>query len=166
MDASAIEISSRDVVSALGFKIAFEIRGATPEAVFDYVSDPERVPIWQSDALDQRQITQGPMRVGTLLDNRKRFLGYRFSTVTEVITHDRPTDFEFQSNGRQKYTFTYHFTSSAEGTSVGVDAEFPRLRGVFVLIPRRFLRRAITSELRGNHLTLKRILETRTEAPD
>ncbi len=51
--------------------VAFHIAGAVPEAVFDYVSDPQTVPVWQSDALSQRQLTQGPAGMGTLFDNRQ-----------------------------------------------------------------------------------------------
>ena len=162
MDASPIEISSRDTRSALSFKIVFHIGGATPATVFDYLSDPRTVPVWQSDALSQVQLTPGPMGLGTLFDNRKRFLGYAFSAVTEVTAYERPVAFGFRSDGRQKYAFAYQFAPDAGGTTVNVEAEFPRLRGLFALIPPRFLRKAIAAELKGNHLTLKSILESGT----
>jgi len=45
MDAAPLQISSSDAGSALGLRVAFHIAGAVPEAVFDYVSDPQTVPV-------------------------------------------------------------------------------------------------------------------------
>lgn len=159
--APAIEIDATDTGSALSVRLAFHIREAAPERVFDFLTDPGSVPAWQSDARFQGQITPGPLHEGSLLDNRKRFLGYAFSTVTKVTAYARPARFAFRSDGPRKYTFTYRLAPDGGGTVVAVEAGFPRPAGLFRLIPRRFLSRAITEELTANHLRLKRILEAR-----
>ena len=75
--------------------------------------------------------------------------------MTEVTAYERPTLFAFRGDSTQKYSFVYRFAPRADGTEVTVEAQFPRLPGLFALIPRRFLRRAIGSELKRNHLALK-----------
>jgi Polyketide cyclase / dehydrase and lipid transport len=104
----------------------------------------------------------GPVEVGTRFANRKRFLGYRFRTVTECTGREPPSEFSFASIQGQRYRFTYRFSPTPSGTGVRVDAEFPHLRGLLALYPRRLLRRAIAKELRENHARLKRLLESRS----
>ncbi|MBA2536713.1 MAG: SRPBCC family protein, partial [Actinobacteria bacterium] len=47
------------------------------EDVFDYLTDPETLPEWQGSALEARVEGEGPMRAGSRVLERRKFLGRR-----------------------------------------------------------------------------------------
>ena len=57
--------------------------------VWEYLTDPERVPEWQSSAQSSHQVSDGPMRVGTRLRDERRFMGRRATSDVEVSEYDR-----------------------------------------------------------------------------
>ena len=52
--------------------------------VWEYLIDPDNVPEWQASALSSHQISDGEMRVGTHLQDERRFLGRRARSEVEV----------------------------------------------------------------------------------
>lgn len=61
------------------------------EDVFAYVNDIANDPVWQPTLLETRQVTEGPMVVGTRVRETRRFLGVRFESEYEVTEWDPPT---------------------------------------------------------------------------
>ena len=63
---------------------------ATPEAVFDFVTDQKWLHAWSPEVLDSEPTDGGPIHVGTVLRQR-HILGKRERVdQVEVVAHERP----------------------------------------------------------------------------
>ena len=56
--------------------------------VWEYLTDPERVPEWQSSAQSSHQVSDGPMRVGTRWQEVRRFVGKKVEMVMELTDYE------------------------------------------------------------------------------
>src|SRR5919205_769589 len=65
------------------FELAVEIAKPVHE-VWEYLTDPENVPEWQTSAVSSHQLSDGPIGVGTHLADERRFLGRRARSEVEV----------------------------------------------------------------------------------
>lgn len=59
-----------------------------PEDVFAFVLDPSNDPLWQTSVVESRQVTDGPVGVGTRFTEVRHFLGRRMETTVEVTEHE------------------------------------------------------------------------------
>ncbi len=59
-----------------------------PEEVFTYLTDPAKLPEWQSGAIEARKETDGPMGVGTTITEVRKFLGRRIESTLEVTEYE------------------------------------------------------------------------------
>jgi uncharacterized protein YndB with AHSA1/START domain len=134
-----------------------------PEDVFDFVTDPTKTALWQTTIDESRQITQGPMAVGTRATDVRRFLGRRIESQWEVVEHDPPRRSAIRGiSGPIPFTGTYTLEPVAGATrltcSVELDAHgfFKLAEPIFAGIARR--------ELRSNLGHLKDLLEAGADA--
>ena len=56
--------------------------------VWEYLTDPAHVSEWQSSAESSRQVSEGPMGVGTRLRDERRFMGRRATSDVEVTEYE------------------------------------------------------------------------------
>ncbi len=66
--------------------------GATPDEVFTYISDLDRLAEWQSGVTDARRTSDGDMRVGATAQVTRQLMGQRIDaplTVTEFAPPSR-----------------------------------------------------------------------------
>ena len=68
---------------------AFRVE-SDPETLFDYITDPERLPEWQTTKVSVEQITPGEVGRGTRLRERTKGPRGEFDQVTEFTEFDRP----------------------------------------------------------------------------
>jgi uncharacterized protein YndB with AHSA1/START domain len=134
-----------------------------PEDVFQFVTDLTKTTLWQTTIDELRQVTPGPMAVGTQATDVRRFLGRRIESQWEVVEHDPPRRSAIRGiSGPIPFTGTYtlepvegatRFTSTVELDAHGF---FKLAEPIFAGIARR--------ELRSNLGHLKDLLEARADA--
>lgn len=61
-----------------------------PAEVFAFLTDLERLPMWQSTLLEAVALSDGPLAVGSRFRDVRRFLGVRFESIIEVVRFDPP----------------------------------------------------------------------------
>jgi carbon monoxide dehydrogenase subunit G len=139
------------------FELSVDIDRPVHE-VWEYLTDPERVPEWQSSAESSHQITDGPMGVGTHLRDERRFMGRRATSEVEVTEYEPEQLFTLHGlSGPVRFTVRHRLSENGDGTRLDVDAEAdPGGIGRFV---RPMIERAAGHEFRGDFERLKRKLE-------
>ena len=126
--------------------------------VWEYLTDPERVPEWQSSAQSSHQVSDGPMRVGTRLRDERRFMGRRATSDVEVSEYEPERLFTLHGlSGPVRFTVRHRLSENGSGTRLDVEAEAdPGGIGRFM---RPVIERAAGHELRGDFNRLKEKLE-------
>ncbi len=96
---------------------------ATPEAVFDYVSDLSKHPEWSAQPLVVQ--VKGPVQVGTTYTSDADFMGkpHGHGQILEV---ERPRRFAFDAADSSGH-FKWHFNITPVGDGVRLDYGFGRL---------------------------------------
>ena len=131
----------------------------SPEAVFDYLTDPARLAEWQTSKTSVDPLTEGPMRQGSRVRERtKPPMGAEFEQVVEFTEFERPNRVHTHIvEGPQPIDGTWTFEPDDGGTRVHFVAE-GELRG-----PMRFARPLVAPILRRQfaayHANLRRYLE-------
>ena len=69
-------------------ELTFEI-ACPPEEVFAYLTDVAKLPEWQRSAVESR--ADGPVEQGTLIRERRSFMGREIKMVVEVAAFEPPT---------------------------------------------------------------------------
>jgi uncharacterized protein YndB with AHSA1/START domain len=129
-----------------------------PEAVFDYLTDPDRLPEWQTTKTRVERLTGGPPGVGTRLRERtKPPLGRAFDQITEFAEFDRPHRVRVHVvDGPYPIDGAWVFEATDGGTRVHFTAE-GGLRGPMRLLE-PVARRALARQFAGYHARLRRTL--------
>ena len=127
------------------------------EDVFDYVSEPENFPHWNS-AVQAVRRTSGEGDVGSTYLMERDLPGGRAENELEILTRSRPTEFDMRTtSGPTPFTYRYRFVSEDGATEVQLAAEV-ELSGVAgALGP--LATRAVKRGVDANFATLKGILE-------
>jgi hypothetical protein len=131
----------------------------TPEAVFDYVSDPVRLGEWQTASVSVEALSDGPRGPGSRFRERLRApAGREFEQITEYAVFERPTRFGVHVvQGPQPIDGTWTFSARDGGTDVTFVAE-GELRGAArALGPLAAL--LMRRQFAGYHRRLRRNLE-------
>jgi carbon monoxide dehydrogenase subunit G len=69
--------------------------GRTPEEVFAFLTDVDRLPEWQTSAI--RVETDGPVAEGASFRETRRFLGREYRTRMKVSVYEPPRRFDLRS---------------------------------------------------------------------
>ena len=129
--------------------------------VWEYLTDCENVPEWQSSAVSSHQVSNGPMRVGARIEDERRFLGRRARSAVEVTEYEPERVFTLHGiSGPVRFTFRHRLEEDDGETRLHVEAEAdPAGVGRFM---RPVIERAAEHELKNDFARLKRILERET----
>jgi uncharacterized protein YndB with AHSA1/START domain len=133
-----------------------------PEEVFNYVSNAQNLPVWDSSILKAEQVDSGPLRVGTRWRGVSKVLGRRFKWTTELVELTPPTMTMSRSvAGKLSFTVTNTFQPEAGGTrfTYKVDAE-SGLGGIFGRVADPIVEKAQRRTVRANLDTLAELLTT------
>lgn len=129
------------------------------DQVFAFLADSQNLRTWQSNLIENEQLTEGPIRVGSQYREVRR-TGPRQSEIqTAVIEYDEVNNrFSMQTMTKPQVTISYALESEPGGT---------RLNYKFVMVTRgmmRLLEPLIAGSLRKDteldFQALKRILES------
>jgi carbon monoxide dehydrogenase subunit G len=144
----------------VSFELTVEIDRPVHE-VWEYLIEPENVPKWQSSAVSSHKVSEGPIGVGTMLQDERRFLGRRATSKVEVSEFEPERLFTLHGlSGPVRFTVRHRLSESDSGTRLDVAAEAdPGGLGRFM---RPMIERAAEHELNGDFARLKAILEAET----
>jgi len=131
----------------------FEV-GRPPEAVFDYLTDPERLPEWQTSTVEVRRQRTGPLEVGERFSEVHAAMGRKLESTVEVAEHTPPSAFALKIlDGALPLDGRWTFEPNGEGTRVHFVGEAD-VGGL-----KKLARPVIARQFRGYHQLLKRQLE-------
>jgi len=60
------------------------------EEVFRFLHDPRNDSLWQTTLVESTQLDDGPLRIGTLVRERRRFLGVQVEMTKEITEYEPP----------------------------------------------------------------------------
>ena len=141
------------------FELSIEIAKPVDE-VWEYLIDPENVPEWQASALSSHQISDGEMRVGTHLQDERRFLGRRARSEIEVTEFEPERLFTLHGiSGPVRFTVRHRLEERDGHTHLQVEAEADP-SGIGRLM-RPVVEHAASHEIRKDFERLKEKLEAR-----
>jgi uncharacterized protein YndB with AHSA1/START domain len=139
-------------------KFETEVRIERPaEEVFDYVSDPENFPDWNS-AVQAVRRTSGEGNAGSTYLMERDLPGGRAENELEVLTRSRPTEFDLRTtSGPTPFTYRYRFVSENRVTEIQLvaEVELSGVAGALGPLGARVVKRGVDA----NFATLKGILE-------
>jgi carbon monoxide dehydrogenase subunit G len=141
------------------FELSVEI-GRPVHEVWGYLIEPENVPEWQSSAVSSHTVSEGPMTVGTRLQDERRFLGRRAVSEVEVTEFEPERLFTLHGlSGPVRFTVRHRLSENAGGTRLDVEAEADPGSGIGRLA-RPMVERAAAHEIKRDFARLKEILES------
>ena len=141
------------------FELSVEIARPVHE-VWEYLIEPENVPEWQASASSSHQISDGPMRVGTHLEDERRFLGRRARSEVEVTEFEPERLFTLHGiSGPVRFTVRHRLERTATGTHLQIEAEADP--GGVARLMRPMVEHAAAHEIRKDFDRLKHKLEGR-----
>jgi carbon monoxide dehydrogenase subunit G len=128
----------------------------SPEEVFGRLTDVERVPEWQSSAIEVR--ADGPLAQGSRIVEKRRLMGRALHNELEVIAFDPPRRLTLRSlGGPVKLTIYHELAATDGGTRLTVVASGKA--GSLMKLAEPMLARTAEAELRGDFERLKELLE-------
>lgn len=88
-----------------------------PEPVFDFLSDAEKVTLWDSSVVEAAQIGTEPLTTGTRWHGVNKIMGKQLAWTTEVVDSVRPARLESKSvDGSLTFTVLYELQPHRLGT--------------------------------------------------
>ncbi len=127
-----------------------------PEDVFELLSDIERLPEWQSSAIEAH--TEGPLAEGSRVTEKRRLLGREVDSELEVV--EPPKRLTLRSlGGPVNFTVDHELVEEGGGTQLTFVAEAEP--GAFLRLAERVLARKAEQEFRKDFERLKELLEAR-----
>jgi len=131
-----------------------------PQDVFDFIVDPENLPVWDVSIVKAEQVGTGPVGLGTRNHGTSKILGRHFDWTTETTDFDPPRRIINTSvEGRITFTATNVLEAAPGGTkfTYRIDAE-SGLGGVFGRLADPFIEKAQARTVRANLETLAELL--------
>ena len=130
----------------------------TPQDLFDFMTDPNNAAKVLKDVVSSKQITDGPMGVGTRTLETRRIDGKESSLELEVVTYDPPN--RYAAKGTQSgVTVTYHYELRPENNGTRVDLKADVTSGILMKLMLPMVAKQLQKQ-DGDHLqTLKAAVE-------
>lgn len=96
------------------------------ETAFDYVANPAIRPEWLESVLEVKNITEGPVGVGTSWTEVLKIAGRTVEQVRTVTEYERPRRYvyEFTTLGAKSGKFDITFESEAGGTKIAFIVDY------------------------------------------
>ena len=138
-------------------RIEYSIDVARPaEEVFEHLVDLDRLPEWQSSAVESR--ADEPLTEGVRVFECRRALGREVNSELEVTAFDRPRRLTLKTlKGPVRFTVDHRLAEADGGTRLTVVAEGKA--GGFMRLGEPVLARSVEAELRKDLERLKQLLE-------
>ena len=135
------------------------------DRVFDFLTDVDNLPKWQSGVIQSKRLTQGPVRVGFQYEETAK-VGlwnlHAVCTVTDMKANER-FSFLAESSGPLDYDGRFDLQPVAGGTRLTLSGT-ARLKGFWRLL-QPVLAGDLRKETRTELATIKLLLEAEASAP-
>jgi len=141
---------------------------ATPEEVFDFVSDPWRIPEYVSLVLEILDVSEGQMGVGTKIIERAKPGPVPVTTHWEIIEYDRP--YMHVWRGRQvdmEMTLTKQINAEGSGARYEQWMDYrylPRFRPLGWLLEKLIVNRTVRKSFDQVVAGIKATVETERQS--
>ena len=142
------------------FEVAVEINRPIDE-VFAYMADPTKTPEWNS-IVEEARPSETPVRRGTTISSRARFLGRKIDSTFEVVEYVPNKTFVQRTDKPFAFTITNVFEAAGKGTRV--KGAFEGEPGGFFKLGEPILARIAKKQFQAQLDTAKELLEARTPA--
>ncbi|TFB47566.1 SRPBCC family protein [Cryobacterium tagatosivorans] len=132
----------------------------SPQEVFDFITDPAKIPVWDASVVAAEQVGTGPIGPGTRTRGTSKIMGRHFDWVTEATQFEPPTRSVLTSvEGPLTFTVTSVLEPAEGGTRLTyrIDAD-AGLGGVFGRLADPFIEKAQARTVRANLETLAELL--------
>lgn len=95
-----------------------------PADVFDYVVDPANSTKWDDELVESKLLSDGPIGVGSLISEKRKFLGRDMDSEMEVTAFDPGKIFAVKvKSGPVPFEISYVLSSADGGTKIDLKAE-------------------------------------------
>lgn len=137
------------------FEISTHINRPIAE-VFKYMSDPTKLPEWNA-VVEEATPSEIPVKVGTKIQTRARFLGRKIESPAVVTEHDLNKRYTTKSD--KPFALTIINTFETEGGGTKVVAIFDGEPGGFFKVGEPILARIAKKQFQAQLETAKELLE-------
>ena len=127
-----------------------------PDAVAAVMFDPRRDGEWTSGVVASRQVTDGPLAPGSVVERDVRFAGRRFTYRYEVVAADGRS-LELRVARPFPMAVTYHLEDAPDGTKASIHARGDA--GGFFKVAGPLLDRMVRRTIRRDLEALKVLVE-------
>ena len=128
------------------------------EEIFDYMSNPENSPKWQSGVLESEQTSKGPSGVGATIREVRKFMGRRIDQTFEITEYEPNRMIKQKTiSGPMKLDAIYAFESVEGGTRVTMGGEGDS--GGFFKLADPLINRMAGRQMEADLANLKDMLE-------
>jgi uncharacterized protein YndB with AHSA1/START domain len=132
--------------------------GSPVDKVFAYLADAGNLRAWQTDLVENEQLTEGPIRVGTRFREVRR-TGPRQSKIQAEITAFEPNKrFATKTVMGPQATVSYAFNAENDGTRLTY--QFALQTSGFMRLMEPVIAGSIKKDAEADFQKLKRILES------
>ncbi len=142
------------------FEITVHVNRPVAE-VFKYMDDPTKLPEWNS-IVEEATPSETPVKVGTRVRSRARFLGRKIDSTFEVIEHEPNKRFVQKTDKPFSFKLTNTFEPEGDGTKVV--AAFEGEPGGFFKLGEQILTRIAKKQFQAQLDTAKELLEAHVPA--
>jgi uncharacterized protein YndB with AHSA1/START domain len=129
------------------------------DEVFGYITKPENTPQWQAGMLESQQVSEGPMRVGTIFTEVRQMMGRKMHQKMEVTEYEPNQKWSFRSiEAPVPHEAHLVFESIGDGTRVSLNS-LGKPTGLFRLLS-PLIRRQLKGQFEADFENLKQLLES------
>ena len=130
------------------------------EEVFEFVTNPENDPQWQSAILEAERTSVGPMGVGTTEQGVAKVVGKRIDWTAEVTEYEANRKVKYEvTGGPLSAEQTVTFEPVEGGTKFTLVLELEQEMGGFIRLAEPIVTRMIQRDIETDLANLKDILE-------
>lgn len=128
------------------------------EEVFAFVANIENLPLWAGPVTEAKQISEGPIGMGTKQIQSAQLLGRQMETTQEVTEYELNKKLSTKStSGPLPLDIDYTFEPVGEGTKITFEASLDA--GGFFKLAEPLVGRMLNRQTASDAQTLKELLE-------
>ncbi len=102
------------------FDTSFTVPGVSPQACFDYVTDPDKGTEWAGSAKEVR--AEGEPGVGRKIIAKAEMI-ISFEITQTVTVYDEPSRYAFGATKPMKVAYDFRFDAAGDGTKVSCEID-------------------------------------------
>lgn len=141
---------------------------ATPEEVFDFVSDPWRVPEYVPLVLEILEVSPGPIGVGSTISERAKPGPFPVTTHWEIVAYERPRIHVWKGHQiDMEMTLTKQVNGAGSGTQYEQSMDYrcvPRFRPFGWLLEKAVVNRTVQKSFEQVVARIKTTVEAERES--